>query len=214
MNSENEWDFIWRRQKLPEGKTADIATLLANFEAQRRKQARTFWLRDIGEASASLLVAVVFGVIALKSPKLGYWIWPAVLLVLGVGSVFVRERLRARKLKTDPAKPLLEKLGADIAELRHQRRLLLNLGVRYFAPLSGAMLLIGGSMALNASPTAVLMLHDPFVISWLVGYALLCIGLGAFAWMSIRRTVRKRIEPRLEELVKLHQYALNKSEDT
>jgi len=206
MNLENEWDFIWRRQKLPEGKSADIATLLANFEAQRKKQARTLWLRDYGEASAALLGAVAFGAIACKIPELGWWIWPAVLLVLGVGSVFVRERLRARKLQPDSAKPLLEKLDADIAELRHQQKLIGKIHLWYLAPIAIAILLVLIAMILKATQANEQVLHEPLVRSFLAGYVLLCAGLFFGVWKLNRHALHKRIAPRLDELIKIRSH--------
>jgi hypothetical protein len=211
--SANEWEVIWKRQELPVGKSVDVTTLLASFETKRRKQARTLWIRDIGEASASFLVAIAFSAIALKTHKAAWLIWLAVALVLGVGAIFIRERIRIRRTKLAADASLIAKLEADISELRHQRRLLSQIGLWYFAPLACAMLLVGGAMMFNASSTGMMILREPFVLGCLIGYAVLCTGLFGFAWRANRRAVEKQIEPRLEELGKLYQHALSQGED-
>jgi hypothetical protein len=205
----NEWEAIWKRQELPVGKNADVAKLLASYETKRRKQARTLWIRDITEAAASVLVAIAFSAIAIKTQRAAWLIWLAVVLVLGVGAMFVRERLRAKRVRLDTSAPLMAKLEANIAELRHQRRLLLNIGLWYFAPIAAAMLLVVTAMALNVSATSVQMLKHPFVLCFLIADVLLSGGLIVGASLLNRRAVRKQIEPRLEELEKLQHYMLN-----
>ena len=208
MNS-NEWDVIWRRQELQVGKGADVKILFESFEVKRKKQARALWIRDISEASASIIVAAAFGAIAVKSPEVGWLMWPAVVIVLCVGSVFVLERIRASRVQLEASKPLIEKLDADIAELRHQKQLIGKVGTWYLAPLAGAILLVMGAMILKAYQINKRVLHEPIVYGFLVGYLIFCLGLFVGVWKLNRHAVQKRIGPRLEELEKLRSYILH-----
>lgn len=122
----HDFEAIWKRQELPRGAEADLAALRATFAAKNRKLAATLLVRDLAEASAGLLVAAVMGFVGWK---LGPTAWPvavAVALVLGVTGFFLWERVRAHRRKLGAEAAILAKLDADIAELGHQRQLLLS----------------------------------------------------------------------------------------
>ena len=113
----------------------------------------------------------------------------AIALMLGLTGFFVRERFRAHRHRLGSDAPLLAKLEADLAELRHQRRLLLNVGTWYLAPCIAAAAVVAG--------TAIV--HAPVVLSakllagaiMLVLLALTCWGV----WALNRWAVRKCLNP-------------------
>jgi hypothetical protein len=194
----NDYEAVWKRQELPVGAAADLATLKQTFEVKRRKQAGTLFARDIVEASAGFIAS---GFFAYKGWLMGKAAWPiavAVALILGVSVFFIRERLRARRTRLGVDAPLLAKLDADIAELRHQRRLLLNVATWYLAPLLAAMVIVAATISIHA-PTP-LSGDRLFQVCYWVFVAFLYWGV----WALNHRAVRKQIEPRLEELEKLH----------
>ena len=203
----NNWEMIWRRQEPPIGATADLAMLRETFETKRRKLARGLFARDLLEAAAGLLVAGVFSDMGWHMKSNGWPIAVAVVLVLGVTGFFVRERLRARRQRLGPDAPLLAKLEAEIAELRHQRRLLWNVWPWYLGPIVAAWTIVGvTAVAAAFAQTNVVgreMLKHPLVLGFLGGYVLLCLGLFWGVWKLNRRAVRTQIDPRLEELEKL-----------
>jgi hypothetical protein len=95
--------------------------------------------------------------------------------------------------------PLLAKLEADLAELRHQRRLLLNVGKWYLTPCIAAAAVVACTALVHA-PIALSAKLLAGVIMLLI-LALTCWGV----WALNRWAVRKCLDPRLEELEKLHQ---------
>jgi hypothetical protein len=197
----NDWEMIWKRQELPRGADADLAELRRTFEARSGKLARTLLVRNVSEAGAGLFVAAVFASVGFRLKTA----WPmalAVGLILAVTAFFIWEMIRARRGRLGAEAPLLAKLDADIAELRHQRRLLLSLRIWYLTPIAVAMLLVGAAVALN-NPASVLLLKEPLILFSLMFYVLLCVLLFWGVWVLNRRAVRKQIDPRLQELEKL-----------
>lgn len=197
MNLSN-FEAVWKRQELPRGAEADLVALHATFATKNRKLAATLLVRDLAEASAGLFVAVVM---AFVGWKLGRTAWPvavAVALVLGVTGVFLAERVRAHRRKLGAEATMLAKLDADIAELGHQRRLLLSLWKWYLAPLAAAIFIL--CLTIRAHLPAWSPAREPWFLG---GYFLLVAALMVVVgWMN-RQAVRRRIEPRLVELEKL-----------
>ena len=210
----NDYEAIWKRQELPVGAGADLTALRGAFEKKRRKLAATLFLRDILEASAGVFVA---GVLAYSWWHMGTEGWPmagAIALILGLSGFFVRERFRSHRLRLGPDVPLVAKVEADIAELRHQRRLLLNLRSWYLLPCGGA-IVIGGAtvvrvLIIKVQPEFFSALREhPAALAWVFAYVAIVLPLSFWGvWVLNRRAVRKQIEPRLEELEKLHQSLL------
>jgi hypothetical protein len=194
----NDLEVIWRRQELPAGADADLDDLKRTFDSKRRKLAATLMVRDISEASAGLLGAAAFSFFGWKMGRTGWPIAVAVLLVLGVTGFFVRERFRAHRNRLGPDASLRDKLAAEIAELQHQRSLLAKVGTWYLAPIAGAIVIVAGTITFNAPAYAL-------AANWifLSFYAVFCTLLFWWVWALNRRTVRKRLEPRLAELEKL-----------
>lgn len=197
MNS-NDWEMIWKRQELPRGAEADLAMLRETFAAKSRKTAKTLLVRDCLEASAGLLVCAVFALMWWTQGRAGWPIGVAMLLVLGVTGFFLRERVRAHRARLGADAPLLEKLKADLAELRHQRRLLLGIWMWYLAPL-GAAIVIACLTIVRNRPAWDISRDARF----LAGYFVLCALLFIVVGVMNRRAVRQQLEPRITELEKL-----------
>lgn len=194
----HDFEAIWKRQELPRGSAAELEALHATFATKNRKLAATLLVRDLAEASAGLLVAVVMGFVGWK---LGPTAWPVavgIALVLGVTGFFLSERVRAHRRKLGAEAPMLAKLDAEIVELGHQRRLLLGLWKWYVAPLAAAIVIM--SLTIRAHLPAWSTGRDPLLMG---GYFLLVAAMMAAVWWMNRQTVRRRIEPRLVELEKL-----------
>jgi hypothetical protein len=129
----------------------------------------------------------------------------AVAILVGVAGFFVRERLRVRHLQLGADAPLLAKLDADLAELRHQRRLMLNISTWFLTPFSVAMGILLGTMFLNR-PT---LLHDSHQKLFWAGYVAMCV---LAIWMTRainRRAVRISVEPRIADLERLRHHLVS-----
>lgn len=196
----NDYEAAWKRQELPAGTDADLSTLRDTFEAKRRKLAATLLIRDWIEISACAVVVVSYVSFWREVGPSGWPMALAILLILGVAAIFLRERLRTRRHRLGADSPLLAKIEADLAELHHQRRLLLRVWVWYIAPGATAVLIHTSVMIAQARPGS--SLREPVSLVVVVFFlAVLC----WFVWMINRRAVRKRIEPRLAELEQLRQ---------
>jgi hypothetical protein len=168
-------------------------------------------VRDILEASAGIVVILAFALIWWKQGRAGWPMALAIGCILWVTGFFVRERIRAHRNRLGSDAPLLAKVEADIAELRHQRRLLAGVWTWYLAPCLAAILIGLATIILNmpAKELAGLPGHWPLVAGFLGAYLGLVGLLFWFIGLANCRAVRKRIEPRLEELEKLHRSLLS-----
>src|SRR4051794_4493541 len=117
----SDYEAAWKRQPLPRGVDADLNDLKQTFDTNRRKMAAALLVRDWSELVACGIVVVVYA---------SYWRgvgpagWPmgfAILMILVVAGMFIRERLRSRRSRLGVDAPLLAKISADLAELRYQR---------------------------------------------------------------------------------------------
>lgn len=190
----NDCTSAWLRQATP-NLPADLAALQATFEATRRREARTLFMRDCVEGCAGFAVAAAFALFwwLLRLPDGPMAL--AVALVLGVSALFVRERIRVRRGRVGAAVSLLTKVEADLAELRHQRRLLQSLHLWYLGPLFAAFSLVLLAVWL------LLRTRLPGVeIGMIPGLMAIFAGLMVAVWFINRETVRRRIEPRIAEL--------------
>jgi hypothetical protein len=194
----NEWDMIWKRQELPRGADADLATVRETFDAKSRKLAKGLLARDSLEAAAGIFVAGVLAVIWWKQGRAGWPIGVSIALVLGVSGIFVRERIRAHRIRVGPEAPFLARLEGDIAELRHQRRRLLGLGKWSLAPLGAAIVI--GALTIARNRPAWDISRDPIFLG---GYFAFCAFLFWGLWLANRRSVRRQFDPRIAELEKL-----------
>lgn len=201
----NDYEALWKRQELPVGEADDMAKLRNTFETKNRKQAATLFVRDLLEGLAGLLVSAVLAYIWWHIGPNGWPLSFAIALVLGVSGFFARERFRVRRLRLAANATLLAKVEGDLTELRHQRRLLLNLWSWYLLPLAGAMVIVVVTVArlLPADILAALQ-KSPAALAWIIGYFVLVVPLCFWgAWWLNRRAVRKQIDPRIIELEKL-----------
>ena len=202
----NDYEAIWKRQALPAGAAADVTELRHSFETKRRKLAATLLVRDWVEASAGLLGAIAFAFIWWLQGKSGWPIAGAILLILGVTAVFIRERIRAHRLRLGADAPLLAKLDADLAELHHQRRLLLSVWKWYLAPCGAAIVIVSLTISLHR-PAWDLARDGRFLGVYFACTA----GMRWVVWLLNRQAVRKQLDPRVEELEKLRRDLLSTS---
>ena len=196
---------IWSIQNLPSEPGADLATLQRNFETKRRKLARDLFRRDVVEAAAGLFVSGVFAYTGWQMGKEGWPIALAVVIMLALTGFFIQERVRSRSHRLGVDAPLRVKLEAEIAELRHQRRLLIHVGRWYLSPCIVAAAIVACTALVHAPiPLA------PKLLAGTIMLLLLALMYWS-VWALNRRAVRKQIAPRLEELEKLHQSLISPS---
>ena len=194
----SDYEGVWKRQELPGGQTADVGGLAATFETKRRKMAAVLQARDILEGCAGLIGTAGYGLAWWQLGRSGWPIVFAMGLVLGVVAVFVRERIRALRGQLGLNSSLLTKIDADIAELRHQRHLALGIWKWYLGPIAVSMVIVVGTLSHSRQPWDVA--RDPLFLGGLGVFFALMLW---FAWEINRRAVRKQIDPRIEELMKL-----------
>jgi len=195
----SDYEAIWKRQELPLGANADVGQLKENFAVKSRKLSATLLARDLLEAGAGAVVCLALAFIWRKLGSDGWPVGVAMVLVLGVSGVFVRERFRARRFRLNPDAPLLAKIVADLAELQHQRRLFQWMWAWYLGPLFVAILLGHVAFYLHAEPWEPQ--RDPLITAGFLVFYLLLFGL---AWVNNRQVIRRQLEPRIVELEKLH----------
>jgi hypothetical protein len=181
----------WKRQGVQPAGAAELAALEAGFESERRKLARARFVRRVVEGSMGPVVCL--GLVA------AWWItgrggWPtlaAVLLILGGFAAVWFASSRRRRSLPGPEAPLLVKVEADIADLQRQRRQLLTMRTWHFGPVYAALLLIPFVLALKSGAQ--------FAVAFAIYYA----AMTLLCWAHNRVEVRRRIDPRLDELEKL-----------
>jgi hypothetical protein len=125
--------------------------------------------------------------------------WPfafVLLLLLFVTARFVWERIRARRRKLGDEASLLDKVEFDLAELRHQERLLHGMWWWYLGPIAIAVLIGHFTLHFQLPEPQ----RDPVICAGFVVFYALCFW---FAWWINHQAARKQLEPRLAELEKL-----------
>lgn len=211
----SDYEAAWKRQPPPVGFAADLNTLRADFERQRRKLAATLLLRNSIEGFGGIVMAGAFALAAVRIGRDGWPILVGAALILTVAVVFVRDFLRRRRVRVGPEMPLLVRLDAEIAELQHQRWLVANLGWWYFLPYLTAIAVIGAALARTTGRHAppgllVALLTTPATLGWIIAiFGVTGFGI-AWAWRASRRAVTQRINPRIEELEKLRREILSR----
>jgi hypothetical protein len=206
----NDWDMIWKRQEPPVGANAEVGELARCFEAKRRKLARGLFVRDVAEGATGIFLSAFM---AYLWWKLGRDAWPmaiAIALTLSLSAFFCNERIRAHRLRLGPDATMIAKLEAEIAELRHQHRLLFNVGKWYLAPVGAIWATMLVTVIRHAKihdrfgPTFADLMGNPATAGFIILYFVIIVPLSFWGiWIVNRRAVRKRIEPRIEELEKL-----------
>ncbi len=184
----------WNQQSAPAFSRAELTALETSFESERRRLAsRLFW-RDIREAGASGLASGFLIVVAVRWGRAAWPIAAAAAVGLGVAAFFVRERLRVGRARRGPGAPLLAKLEADLAELRHQRRLLTHVGRWLLGPIvtSWAVVVVAAVIiAPGHGSNHPLFLGGYVAVSFLVFWGV---------WIVNRQAVKRSIDPRIAEL--------------
>jgi membrane protein implicated in regulation of membrane protease activity len=204
----NDYESIWKRQPPPVGASADIAALRATFETKRRKLAATLLVRDSLEGFGGFVFALVFAGVAWRIGSRGWPILAGAVIILGISLVFLRDWWRRRRTRPGPAAPLLVRVDDELAELRHQRRLLANIGLWYFLPYLAAIAVIGstlGRVNRGAAPPGFLLtlLTTPATLAWIVILFAVFAAAIVWAWRANRDVVKNQIDPRIVELEKL-----------
>lgn len=167
----------------------------AEFEQQRARLARTLARRDWLEAGVGIAVAIFFAATLIPLGPAAWPGWISVALILGVSAIFIRERRRTRRTAPPPEAPLLIRLEADIAELRHQCRLLNTVVLWYVLPIMLSIILLFWGVR-SAMPAPL-----PPLWSWrLLFFSLVMLGFSAFVVWVNREAVRTTLEPKLREL--------------
>jgi membrane protein implicated in regulation of membrane protease activity len=194
------WDeltAVWRKQPKERVPEAAFEVLRKTFEKKSRRLAGALFWRDIREFLAAALVIFVFARAALSRGQAGWPLWISTILVLGVAVFFLKERIRAHRNKTGPNASLLEKIEADIGELRHQRELLLKVGTWYLGPCVLSWFIVMASTRFHGLSGV---LRTPVQMGAYFGGSLVLFWL---VWKMNQRAVRKKIEPRLADLESL-----------
>jgi hypothetical protein len=216
----NEWEMIWRRQQTPAGAGADLRLLKQTFEGQRRKLRRKILVRNVSEGATGLALFALLAFIGAHAGVGGWRMWTGLSLLLGVSLVFVFDILRAHRSRIPGGATILAKIDAEIAELRHQRRLLARVGLWYFLPMAASFVLIVSAWVARIGreiPPGMLLdavLHDtvntPRIIIWLILTLAITGGATVWIWRVQVKSIRTRVNARLEELKKLREDLLGR----
>lgn len=212
----NDYEAVWKRQELPRGAAADLVEIKQTFEAKRRKMERTILLRNSFEGVGGIVASFVFGWLTWRLGIIGWPIVLGLLLITGGSCVFLCDWWRFRRARSGPEASMLVKLEANIAELRHQRRFIGHMGKWYLTTYVAAMLLIGygfwQQVHRGAPPEFLItLLTTPSTAAWIAILLIVPIVGTVWWWLSIQKTIRLRIDPRLAELEKLQRDLLSPS---
>jgi hypothetical protein len=200
----NELTSIWHRQEARDLRTLDLRAIEEALESKRRKLARNLFWRDVGEGSAGLFGAALVGVVWWHSRKVGWPFGLAMGFLLVPVAAFARERLKARRNGLSAGAPLIAKLESDIGVITHQRNLFGSMKSWYIAPVFIAEVIVTVTWPLNTSE------WDPVRSPLIQGcFIIFFAGTTWFAWWGICRDVRRRLDPHLDQLRKLHDYLLS-----
>lgn len=204
----NDYEAIWKRQELPRGTDADLTDLRQTFEAKRRKMERTILLRNFIEGAGGILASAGFGLLTWKQGIIGWPVIVGLMLIAGVSCVFLYDGWRFQRARPGPEAPILAKLDATIAELRHQRGFISHYGKWYLTSYGTAILLIGygflQQMRRGAPPEfLVTLLTTPVTAAWIAILLIVPVAATVWWWLDVQKTIRQRIDPRLAELEKL-----------
>jgi flagellar biogenesis protein FliO len=200
----SDYEAAWKRQPLPRGADADLRELKQTFETKSRKMAATLLLRDWAEILACGIVVVAYVAFWRNAGQDGWPMGFAILMILWVAGIFLRERLRSRRNRLGADSPLLAKIAADLDELRHQQRLVLRVRLWYIVPCVIAML-IHVTVIVRRAPEGDPVRHPVSLLAIVLVIGALC----WFVWSINRRAVRLHIEPRIAELEKLQRDQLS-----
>lgn len=193
-----DYEAVWKRQPPPVGAGADIAVLQETFESTHRKMAATLQVRDISEAAAGGLGAICFGFVWWQQGVQGWPIAIAIILILRVSGIYVRERLSAPHQQGSNGTTMREKVNRDLEVLQRQRQLFRDMWRWYLAPLFVAIHIVMLTIICHRPA------WDPLrSLSFQLGFLFFNGLIFWFVWLINRRAVRLQVEPRIAELEKL-----------
>ncbi len=202
----SDYEDVWKRQKPPIGANADLEMLKDTFDTKHRKQAANLRVRDYAEGSAGLIVSIVFGFVWWQQGAAGWPMAFAIILMLFVSGVYVREHIRTRHQVVSINATMLEKVKHDLVQLRHQHRLFLTMWLWYLAPAFVAIYIVVYTISANRSEW-----HPLRSYSFHAGFMIFNVLIFWFVWFINRRDVRRQVEPRIAELEKLQQNLADQS---
>jgi membrane protein implicated in regulation of membrane protease activity len=194
------WDdltSIWRKQPQERVPEVQLEVLKNAFLKKSRRLARKLFWRDILELVGAGFVIFVFSSVAMQKGRAGWPLWIATALILGLAIFFLNERIRAKRNRTGTNAPLVQKIEADLAELRHQRKLRLAVGSWYLGPIFLSWYIVLASIGFHGLSG---ILRMPVQMG---GYLVGGLFLFWLIWKLNRRAVRKCIEPRIADLERL-----------
>lgn len=190
-----------------------MADLKATFETKRRKLESTIVLRNSIEGVGGIIAALWFGCLTWRLGLLGWPIVLGLMVIAGVACVFLIDLWRFRQGRVGPETSLLTKLEANIAELHHQRKFNSHFGRWYLTGYGTAIILLGYGLSQQANRRAppgflTTLLTTPGTVAWITILLFVTLGATAWWWLDVQKTIRRRIDPRLAELEKLHRALL------
>lgn len=196
QNLPDDFQKAWQSQASQPRVT--IAADLLRSEVERNQQSfRTMIrLRDIREVGVSLLLIPVWFFLGawLELPWTWYLCVPA---FIWIAAFMLIDRARHAAPPNTPGEPLVRGVQTSLVEVEHQIKLLRNVQWWYLLPSALPMLAFFGQVTWRASQ------------SWLEaiavgsGFFALVAGVDAFLYWVNQVAVRKELQPRREELLKL-----------
>jgi hypothetical protein len=202
---------LWTQQPGPAPAGDDVR--MDEMAARARRLSRRVRTRDYVELVTAAVMAAAFGGVATQTPVAWPWV-AAAIITLGVGAVFVRERLRS-KYTSAGGTDVRSGLELAIAEADHQIRLLGSVASWYLAPLGlvAALICIGVLLGVREAVGPDTWARGRAGLVGAFAVALVVTG-GAFwlVWKLNLRAVNKTLLPYREELAVLRGQ-LEESED-
>lgn len=201
---------IWARQPdsgcTPEHQEQEVEMqeTITRVLGRARSTRRKVLFRDIVEVTAAVGGAVCFFWVATVVPTGWPWV-AAALLDLGVGGVFVVDRIR-RRASRPAGGDLRSSLRRSLDDVDHQMALLGSVAWWYLLPLGiGGALILGGTawdvraaLPPGAPPLARVLLWTTLGASGLV-----IAGVFWFIWWLNQRAVTRQLRPAREQIVAL-----------
>jgi hypothetical protein len=199
---------IWARQpdgeRTPTQEGVEMRETISGVLRRARAMRRKVLVRDIVEVTAAVGGAACFVWVATVVPTGWPWV-VAALLDLGVGGVFVVDRVGRRARRPEPS-DVRASLQRSLDDVDHQMALLGSVGWWYVGPLAlGAALILGGTAwdLPSAFPPDVWPRVRLFVWGTLA-VALAITGAAFwFVWWLNRRAVERHLRPERARLVEL-----------
>jgi hypothetical protein len=199
---------IWAGQpdngRTPEHEEIDMQDTIARVLRRARTMRRKVLVRDIVEVTAAVGGAACFFWVATVVPTGWPWV-AAALLDLGVGGVFIVDRIRRRARRPEPS-DVRASLERSLGDVDHQMTLLGSVGWWYIGPLAlGAALIIGGSAWDVRRRILPEVWPDVRLYVWATLAAALAVTGAAFwfVWWLNQRAVRRHLRPERDRIAEL-----------